>query len=100
MADRFPMMVDGSAPVTRLSATEVLPGWANTTASPRAMLKLCQLITAFWLDCCTVTVPGPPTMVAAPAATLPPDGKAKAEEPSSMTSEPARPAHPTSAVER
>ena len=40
-------MLDGSAPITRLSATELLPGCTNCTDSPALMPKLCQLMTTF-----------------------------------------------------
>ena len=58
------------------------------------MLKLCQLITAFWLDCRTVRAPGLTAMFAAPAATFPPSGKACAWGVSTSSAR-----HPARAVE-
>jgi len=50
LAVRLPRMRDGSAPTTRFSATDWLLGCTKRTASPAAMLKLCQLRVACWLD--------------------------------------------------
>jgi len=41
------------------------------------MLKLCQLMETFWLDWVMVSAVGPPAMLAEPACTDPPTGKAK-----------------------
>ena len=76
LADRLPRMLEGSEPSTRLSATELLLGCTNWTASPAAMLKLCQLIAAFWVDWLMVVLPAPVLMLAPPAATTPPAGRA------------------------
>ncbi len=76
LADRLPKIADGSGPVTRFRATELLFGWANRTDSLGAMLKLCQLITAFWLVWLTVSARPPPERLAEPAATWPPVGRA------------------------
>ena len=40
------------------------------------MLKLCQLIAAFWLVWLIVVLPAPLVMLAPPAATTPPVGRA------------------------
>ena len=69
-------MFEGSEPSTRLSATELLLGCTNWTASFCPMLKLCQLIAAFWLDWLIVVLPAPPAMLALPADTAPPVGPA------------------------
>src|ERR1700690_611178 len=76
LADRLPRMLEGSEPTTRLSATELLLGCTNWTASPCPMLKLCQLIATFWLDWLIVVVPTPLVMLALPADTAPPVGPA------------------------
>ena len=76
LAFRLPRMLEGSDPVTRFSATELLFGWAKRTVSPWAMLKLCQFSTAFWLDWVTVSALPPLETLAAPAATEPPVGRA------------------------
>ena len=47
---RLPRMLDGSLPMTRFSATELLFGCTNCTLSPAAILKLCQLIATFCVD--------------------------------------------------
>ncbi len=78
LAVRFPRMLEGSGPVTRLRATALLLGWAKRTVSPWAMLKPCQLITAFWLDWVTVRSAPRVDTLAAPAATEPPVGRASA----------------------
>src|SRR3990172_4961119 len=76
LADRLPRMLEGSEPSTRLSAIELLLGWTNWTASLCPMLKLCQLIATFWLDWLMVILPGLPAMLALPADTAPPVGRA------------------------
>ena len=70
------MMLDGSAPSTRLSVTELLLGCTNWTDSPAAMLKLCQLMAALEVDWLMVVLPAPLLMLAPPAATTPPAGSA------------------------
>src|SRR5450830_1759375 len=72
LADRLPRMLEASEPSTRLSATELLLGCTNRTASPCPMLKLCQLIAAFGVDWVMVVLPAPLLMLAPPAATTPP----------------------------
>ncbi|MOA16197.1 hypothetical protein D3C78_1363960 [compost metagenome] len=81
LADRLPRMLDGSPPTTRLSATALALGWTKRTASPAPMLKLCQLIAAFWLPCTMVVLPAAEEMLAEPAVTTPPVGSASAAPP-------------------
>ena len=69
-------MLDGSAPRTRFSVTEVLFGLVERYGFTLPMLKLCQLITAFWLAWSTVTVLLVLAMLAEPAATVPSVGNA------------------------
>src|SRR3954470_9022147 len=76
LAERLPKIADGSAPSTRLSATELLVGCLNCTDSPAAMPKPCQLMVVFALPCVMVVVLPLVVMVAVPAATTPPDGAA------------------------
>src|SRR5450631_4286323 len=83
-ADRLPRMLEGSAPSTRLSATELLLGCANCTASADPMLKPCQLIAAFWLVWVIVVLPGVEAMLALPADTAPPMGRAKTLVPNAI----------------
>ncbi len=75
-ADRLPKMLEGSGPSTRLSATELLLGCTNWTASVAPMLKLCQLIATFWLAWVMVVLPAVLLMPAAPSVTTPPTGRA------------------------
>ena len=74
-------MVVPSLPSTRFNATALLFGCTNCTDSPLLILKLAQLITAFWLPCLITVAPGAPVMLAWPATTVPPAGPAKASEP-------------------
>ncbi len=76
LADRLPKIPEGLGPSTRLSATELLLGWMNWTASPAAMPKLCQLIAVFWVVCVMVVLTPLVAMPAPPAATTPPAGPA------------------------
>ena len=69
-------MLDGSEPSTRLSSTELLLGCSTRTDSPAAMLKLCQLMAAFWVDWLMVVLSALLLMLAAPATTAPPAGRA------------------------
>ena len=69
-------MLEGSDPSTRLSSTELLLGCNTRTASPVAMLKLCQLMAAFCVDWLMVVLNAPLLMLAAPATTAPPVGSA------------------------
>lgn|GEM_PF-3834363 len=75
LAESVPKIAEASPPTTRLSATELLLGWTNTTELPCAMLKDCQLIAVFWLDWVIVTVEALPEMLACPAVTVPLVGK-------------------------
>jgi hypothetical protein len=77
LAVKLPRMLDGSEPNTRFSATELLLGCVNSTDSPAPMLKLCQLMTVFCVDWLMVVLPAPVRMLAAPAATVPCDGRAR-----------------------
>ena len=74
-------MVVPSLPSTRFNATALLFGCTNCTDSPLLILKLAQLMTAFWLPCLITVAPGAPLIVAWPATTVPPAGPAKASEP-------------------
>src|SRR5450830_1157622 len=76
LAVKLPRMLDGSAPSTRLRTTELLLGCTKRTASPDAMLKLCQLMAAFCVDWLMVVLPATVLMLAPPAATTPPKGSA------------------------
>ncbi len=49
LAERLPRMTEGSAPVTRLSATALALGWTKTTLLPSPIEKFCQLSAADWL---------------------------------------------------
>ena len=68
-------MTEGSAPSTRLSATERLLGWTNWTVLLRPMLNDSQLIATFWLDWRMVMSAPCWAIVAAPLETVPPFGK-------------------------
>src|SRR5437870_5330457 len=76
LEDRLPKMAEGSAPTTRLSATELAPGCAKRTLSPAAMPKLCQLSTRLLLVCVIVVFEPLPLIEPAPPATTPPTGAA------------------------
>src|SRR5688572_6208977 len=91
LADRLPMMLEGSAPSTRLSATALLVGCTNCTASVLPMLKLCQLIATLGVDWLTVTLPGVVVIFALPADTAPSVGRAQAFEPRASMREAASP---------
>eukprot|EP01133_Synstelium_polycarpum_P019995 gene19995-biopygen16333 len=80
-ADRLPSIVVPSLPSTRFSATALLLGCWNCTDSPLPILKLAQLMTAFWLPWWITVLPGVPLMVACPATTVPPAGPARARLP-------------------
>ena len=77
-ADRFPKILDGSEPSTRLSATELLPGCTKVTASDLPILKVCQLIATFGVDWVMVVADVRLLMAALPAVTTPPAGSAEA----------------------
>ena len=64
--------------MTRLSATELLPGCMNCTDSPARMPKLCQLMATLDVLWVIVMLPGVPPMLALPADTTPPVGWASA----------------------
>ena len=73
---RLPRITDGSAPITRFSATDELPGCTNRTDSPPPMLKPCQLITTLDVDW-VIVVAGPlVVIVATPERTTPSSGPA------------------------
>src|SRR5688572_1554745 len=74
LAVRSPRISDGSAPSTRLSATELELGWTKTTLLSLPIENVCQLIAACWLDWVMVTVWPLLEMVALPAVTVPPVG--------------------------
>ncbi len=76
LAVKLPRIEDGSGPNTRFNETELLLGCWKVTASFGAMLKLCQLIAAFWLDWLTVSVLLVLEMLASPATTDPLVGSA------------------------
>ena len=91
-----PIICDGLWPEIRLSAPAALLGWLKRTAALAPMLKLFQLA----ISCCddwftVIWVPLTP-MVALPAVTCPPPGKAPGSSPyagapaSSMTASRAR----------
>ena len=90
LADRLPKMPEGSGPSTRLSATELLPGWAKRTASFGAIPKLCQLRITLPVDCVIVVRAPLVTMPALPATTTPPAGAACALPAKPSISETAR----------
>ena len=78
LALMLPRMLLRSAPVTRLSVAEVLLGWLKRTDSSAPTEKLRQLMTArsvLWLMVVAVPLW---LMLAAPRATEPPSGPAKA----------------------
>ena len=70
-------MLEGSAPSTRFSATALLLGCTKRTASAEPMLNPCQLIAVFWLVWVIVVLPGLAAMLALPADTAPPMGRAR-----------------------
>ncbi len=82
--DRRPKMLEASAPSTRLSSTAWLLGCTNCTPSPAPMLKLCQLMTALGVVWVMVLCWALLLILAAPAATTPPWGKAAACGPKPM----------------
>ncbi len=76
-AERAPRIVEGSIPVTRLSATEDAPGWMNLTSSLALMLNWFQLMMALpvaWLM--IIVLAAGVVMAAEPPATVPPWGSA------------------------
>ena len=90
LAVKLPRMLEGLAPTTRLSATELLLGCTNWTDSPALMPKLCQLMMALDVDCVITILPGAPPIVAEPAATTPPAGWACAPAPQAIIRQTAR----------
>ena len=71
-----PPICEGSPPSTRFSAMALAPGWLNCTVCALPTLKLCQLRAARWLCWLIVVVVGPAVIVAWPALTAPPVGRA------------------------
>jgi hypothetical protein len=71
-----PAIADGSGPVTRFSVTALAFGWSNVTVCALPTLKLVQLTAARALDWVMVVVVGAVVMLAAPATTWPPSGRA------------------------
>ncbi len=88
--DRLPRMLDGLAPTTRFSATELLPGCTNCTDSPAWMPKLCQLMATLGVVWVMTMAPGVPPMLALPAETTPPAGSARTLAPQAIIRETAR----------
>ncbi len=78
LAERLPMILEGSEPNTRLSATELLLGCKKLTVSPRPIPKVCQLIATFCVDWVMVVLAAWLLMAAPPAVTTPPPGSAEA----------------------
>ena len=78
LAERRPKISEGLLPRTRLSAMAEALGCAKLTASVLPIEKLCQLRMAFWVAwlICRLEAVGC-EMVAWPAATSPPVGRAK-----------------------
>ena len=73
---RAPAMDEGRSPVTRFSTAALVPGRSKATVRPCPTEKLFQLTTARLVDWVTVTAPSPVVMLATPAATDPPEGRA------------------------
>ena len=71
-----PAIAEGSGPMTRLSVTAVGPGCWKVTACWLPTSKLRQSIAARGLDCVMVVVRGAVAMLAWPATTWPPVGRA------------------------
>ena len=76
LAVRLPRIADGSWPITRLRATDVLLGWTKATDSPAPIPKDCQLIATLALDWSIVRPAAVFEKLAAPAVTAPPIGSA------------------------
>ena len=76
LASIRPAICDGFGPTTRFSTTELEDGWSNCTVCWLPTLKLCQLMAARWLVWSMVVVAGDCEIVALPATTLPPVGRA------------------------
>ncbi len=74
LAVRLPRITDGSEPITRFNATEVLPGCRNCTDSPEPMLKLSQLMIRLAVACVIVVVVPELVMLPTPETTTPPSG--------------------------
>src|SRR6266550_7925918 len=55
-AERLPSMADALAPVTRFSVMAAPFGCWKLTLPPVPTEKLCQLMSAFWLDCVTTVL--------------------------------------------
>ncbi len=78
LAEMRPAMLEGSGPVTRFSVTALLLGWMNWTAWSRPTSKLRQSMAARWLAWLMVVLVLFWPMLAAPATTWPPWGRALA----------------------
>src|SRR5580658_2506197 len=76
LASIRPAICDGLLLITRFSATEDDDGWMKSTVCCDPTLKLCQLIAVRWLDCVIVVVLALVPMLALPAVTMPPLGRA------------------------
>jgi hypothetical protein len=68
--------VDAPLPTTRFNVTDFVVGCLKVTASLAPTLKPCQLIIALWLPWLMETMPWLVAMLAEPAVTLPPVGRA------------------------
>jgi hypothetical protein len=66
---RLPRITDGSEPITRFNATELLPGWTKTTDSPAPMPKLSQLMIRLPVDWVIVVTAPVLEMLPTPATT-------------------------------
>ena len=51
LAIRSPRMLETLPPVTRLSATELLPGWMNCTVEPAGIPKALQVMIVLFVVC-------------------------------------------------
>src|SRR5262245_53334966 len=80
LAVRLPLMADGVVPCTRFKVIAALLGCWKLTLLPAPTPKLCQLISAFWLDwLMSVLELDGLLIVAEPDATDPPVGRPCAE---------------------
>ena len=69
LADNLPRITLGLAAMTRLRAMDPASGWLKTTDSPAPMSKLCQVNTAFGVDCWIVIAVSVCEMRALPTVT-------------------------------
>ena len=80
LAVMCPAISDGSPPTTRFSVVALALGWTKLTVSAEPTLKLCQFTAASWLAWFTVVrVLLVWLMLACPATTCPPCGRAVGE---------------------